>query len=123
MANIVDHGDLLHDPEALLAERERISIRNMSALIAIVEGGKDERARVAASTELNKMLSLGLLNRGGRPVVNARQTNNLRLPAGDAADAATAKLIKRLTPEEKAQLDEVNSLETLDALMDDDDED
>lgn len=121
MANIVDHGDLLNDPDALLAEREAISLRNMNALIAIVEGGKDERARVAASTELNKMLSLGLLNRGGRPVVNARQTNNLRLPAGNAADAATAALIKRLSPEEKAELEHERQRETLAAFDEDED--
>jgi hypothetical protein len=93
MASTIDHGDLLHDPEAMLAQREAIALRSMLALIGIVEGGKDERAKVAAATELNKMLSLGLVNRPSN--VKATQINNLRLPPGQATDEATTRLLAK----------------------------
>jgi hypothetical protein len=118
MATTVDHGDLLHDPEAMMIEREALAIRSMSALIGIAEGGKDERARVAAATELNKMLSLGLANRGN--AVRATQINNLKLPPGRATDAATSRLLEKFSPV-KPDI-EADVSETLEALSEGDDE-
>jgi hypothetical protein len=116
MATTIDHGNILSDPEQMLAQREGMALRCMTALISIAENGKDERSRVAAATELNKMLSLGLLNRHG--LTSATQVNNLKLPSGKATDEATSALIRRLTPAETEAAVVEATAETLDALND-----
>lgn len=122
MASTIDHGDLLHDPEAMLQQREAIALRSMLALISIVEGGKDERAKVSAASELNKMLSLGLVNRPSN--LKATQINNLRLPPGQETDAATVRLLEKFAngaPSE-AEVISTHSDETLLALSEFDDD-
>lgn len=118
MANMIDQGDLLHDPEAMLAKREELALRNMLALITISEEGKDERARVSAAAELNKMLSLGLMNRPG--TIKATQVNNLRLPAGKAADEATASILAKLAASKERLY--ADREETTSALASEDDD-
>lgn len=120
MATTTDVGDPLHDPADMLAAREALSVRNMNALIAIVEDSTaDSRARVAASAELNKMLSLGILNRGR--VERATQVNNFRL--GDRqADVATRQLLARFDAPQGAPAGADAIAETLEAVAYDDTE-
>lgn len=88
----------------------------MYALIAIVEDSTaDARARVAASAELNKMLSLGTLNRGR--VERATQVNNFRLGTREA-DNATKALLDRFGAK-PVEVDTARINETLEALDDD----
>lgn len=113
MAHLEEH-DLLTDPSAMLAERNSIALRNMQALITLVESAKDERVRVTAATELNRMLSLGILNRGGI-VKAATQVNNLHLST-PADDPATRRLLDRFGG--TATVDDDDAVaETLHALI------
>lgn len=93
MATLTDHGDLLHDPAAMLEARERYALVTMEALASIMQNGKDDKAKVAAAAEMNRMLSLGILNRGGSPRA-ATQVNNIRLTP-QKGDTATQKLLER----------------------------
>ena len=119
MASITDVGDALRDPEAMLLEREGLALRTMHALIAIAESSKDDKARVSAAAELNKMLSLGMVNKGtaGRP---AQINNNLRLSGGQA-DKATERLLGKFTSpvavDRQADIDE--TLEAMEEDLDD----
>jgi hypothetical protein len=129
MASITDAGDVLHDPEAMLQEREALALRNMNALISIAEGSKDDRARVSAAAELNKMLSLGLTNRTGGTIRATQVNNNLRL-SGAKADDATARLLDKFSPEGREEthqmaaqaIRQMSVEETLDALREDADD-
>lgn len=103
----------LTDPEELLKLREDFAVRNMRALMSIAENGKDERARVAASKELNVMLSIGTVNRNR--LSNVTQVNNLRLSKA-ASDDATQKLLDRFGGEAPVRTPEAHVIEHLDAL-------
>lgn len=112
MATTIEQGDPLHDPADMLALRSSIALRNMYALISLAESAKDEKARVAAATELNKMLSIGILNRG--TIRAASQVNNIRL-TGREADDATRRLADKFAPKPATEV-AADAAATLEAI-------
>lgn len=117
MAETSDLTSAFADPTALLDAREAVAVRNMMALINIVESPGDLKARVSAAVELNRMLSIGALNRPLSPTFN-RQTNNLQLTPSQA-DAATTRLLERLTPRTELDPDlETDARESLAVIND-----
>ena len=117
MASIVE-GELMTDPQGVLAEREALALRSMYALVSIAENSKDDKARVSACTELNKMLSLGLSNRP--QTFRATQVNNNLRLGTPTSDDATMKLLAKFngggTNAAPTDIRAVN--ESLDALGD-----
>lgn len=123
MASIVE-GELMTDPQGILAEREALALRSMYALIAIAENSKDDKARVSACTELNKMLSLGLSNRP--QTFRATQVNNNLRLGTPTSDDATMKLLAKFNgggPGSATTVDTTAINESLDALGGDNEED
>lgn len=117
MASIVE-GELMTDPQGMLAEREALAMRTMYALISIAESSKDDKARVSAAAELNKMLSLGLSNRP-QTFKATQVNNNLRLGT-PTSDDATMKLLAKFSSGRGAPptVDPEVVNESLDALSD-----